>query len=94
MKTKTWMTWRTGDLKSWLRFQFDSESGDRTADRRKSNAPNISAAPQNQSGASCQKPAALLFGPNSAWFGSKLSTTSPQAAPPYGEPFVFGVLRY
>lgn len=45
MKAKTWMTWKSGDLESWLRFQFDSETGDRTADRRKSNAPKIPARP-------------------------------------------------
>lgn len=38
-------------------------------------------APQNQGCASYQKPAGLLFGPNSAWFGSKLSTTRPSKRP-------------
>ena len=24
---KTWMTWKSGDFESWLRFQFDSKQG-------------------------------------------------------------------
>lgn len=76
MRTMTSTTRRVGDTGQQALFQFDSETGDRTADRRKSNAPKIQHARQNQGFASFQKPAGLLSGPNSAWFGSKLSTTS------------------
>lgn len=47
MKTKmARMTWMRGDPESWLLFRYSiAETGDRAADRRKSNAPKTPARP-------------------------------------------------